>query len=226
MKNTLKFYLLITVVAMFLQRPQKEAQLSFFPTVQETYLKLETLDEGQKDFILNHQKDWIREGLLSNISPTVLAGQAVLESGFGTSTLARNYNALYGVKYKRWMKGQESAKYFDTQENTKSTYLTFDSKVASIEFQTKFLTEKYPKVMGKRWSKAIQLLEDQGYATTSNHCKICNRGRYMNKVKIKDKGCEGECVPSYSSKLKFGEKIYADKLKNVILTYGLDALEP
>jgi len=57
------------------------------------------MSEGVKYFFDNYGKDLLRAIQGSGIFLATAAGQKMIESGFGTSDLARNFNNFGGIKY-------------------------------------------------------------------------------------------------------------------------------
>jgi flagellum-specific peptidoglycan hydrolase FlgJ len=208
-------------------------------------LALKSLDKEKADFILNNSSSWIEENVLYGVSAAVSAAQAILESGFGQSKLAKEHNAYYGVKFVKnsnllYLANGESVKYYDNYEKQKDGYVSFDSHWYSIRHHTRLMLQNYRGLLYKDWKYSVQYLEDRGYATTANYCKRsgCKNGHYNKKWKKEKKstcyfGKESRsetckikgCIPSYSKKLDIGSRIYAEKLTSIIKKYKLYNLD-
>lgn len=122
----------------------------------------------------------------SKVLPSVTAAQAGLESGWGTSALAKapNYN-LFGVK----ATGSEPYVTMPTQEwgsggyyTVYAKFRTYDSwedciaKRADFFLGTEWRKNNYRYVIGEtNYKKATQALKDAGYATDPNYATSLNR---------------------------------------------------
>lgn len=152
-------------------------------------------DENMISFIdslenaaVNNYKDY-------GILPSVTMAQAILESGWGKSELAKDYNNLFGIKAdSRW---DGAIATIVTTENyddvIEANFRSYDNIGESIEDYGKFLKEnsRYEEsgfFEGKNYKSQAQALENAGYSTAKNES---------------------------------GELIYGDKLINVIQKYNL-----
>jgi flagellum-specific peptidoglycan hydrolase FlgJ len=129
------------------------------------------------------------------ILPSITMAQAILESGWGKSELAKDYNNLFGIKAdSRW--DGEIATIVTTEnydEVIEGNFRKYDNIDESIEDYGKFLKEnsRYEEsgfFDGKNYKMQAQALENAGYSTAKN---------------------------------EKGELIYGDKLINVIQKYNL-----
>lgn len=135
------------------------------------------MTESQKKFI-----DKVYSSLPSDMGglfPSVLIAQAILESGWGKSTLASKYNNLFGIKASATWTGKvvnlKTNEIFDGVETTvTSGFRVYDTWKQSISDRNKFLREN------PRYTKAgvftatdplaqIQALKTAGYATAENY---------------------------------------------------------
>ena len=132
------------------------------------------------------QKDWIDRRL---VLPSVVIAQAIKESGFGTSELAVNANALFGIKQNGWA-GRVYAK-DATEQNADGSYRTdknvlwraYDSWEQSILDHNTYLSERkvgsqtepnWKNVIGcENYVLAVQYLQNAQfpYATSQTYEK-------------------------------------------------------
>ena len=133
------------------------------------------------------------------ILPSITTAQAILESGWGQSSLTKNSNNVFGIKAdKRWNgKKIEVSTSENYDDKIKAYFRVYDSIEESIKDQGKFLTEnkRYREngiFEANHYTTQAQALEDAGYSTK------------------KDKN---------------GEPIYADTLIKLIRDYNLQLLD-
>lgn len=130
------------------------------------------------------QKDWIDRRL---VLPSVVVAQAVKESGFGTSELAQNANALFGIKLNGWT-GRSYVKNA-TEQNADGSYRTdkdvlwraYDSWEQSIIDHNTYISERrvgtqaepnWKNVVGcENYVLAVQYLQNAQfpYATSKTY---------------------------------------------------------
>lgn len=80
------------------------------------------------------------------IPVSIQFAQAIIESGFGKSNIAKNSNNLFGMKYyKQIFKGD----YYISTSGTK--WRKYDSFEDSFDDHAKFLFKYYPNAVGKNW---------------------------------------------------------------------------
>lgn len=138
-------------------------------------------------------KDMERSGILASVS----VAQACLESGYGTTDLARNANNLFGMKctlsgntWKSVWDGKSKYTKITKEEytpgvitNVKADFRKYSSIEKSINDHSLYLTQakkgsklRYKGLVGeKNYRKAIQIIKNGGYATDSKYVdKICN----------------------------------------------------
>ena len=123
-------------------------------------------------------KDWLERHI---ILPSVVIAQAILESGWGTSELAINANALFGIKKNGWT-GKTYIK-GATEQRPDGTYYTVDNTEwraysswaeSVVDHNTYIATRevssgvlRYEAIIGNTDHKAVcQLLKECGYATS------------------------------------------------------------
>ncbi|MBU5455113.1 glycoside hydrolase family 73 protein [Caproiciproducens sp. MSJ-32] len=124
--------------------------------------------------------EMLKEGALANykkygILPSITIAQAIVESDFGESTLAREYYNLFGIKADESYTGEVVA--FETMENYEdriiANFRAYDSYKASIKDHGKFLYEnsRYAEnglFDSKDYKGQAEALEKAGYATVKN----------------------------------------------------------
>lgn len=117
---------------------------------------------------------WTQYGIL----PSLTAAQAILESGWGQSTLAAQYHNLFGIK------GSYNGKTIDmpTQEYENGKYVTidddfraYDNNSESIVDHDLFLTQnsRYNNLLNVKDSNTVtSLISSDGYATAPNYTPL------------------------------------------------------
>lgn len=146
--------------------------------------------------ISNKSKDnYYKYGIL----PSITTAQAILESGWGESYLAKESNNIFGIKADKSWDGK-TIELSTTEEYNKkivSAFRVYSSLEESIKDQGEFLKQnKRYRLNGlfdaKHYITQAQALEDAGYSTKRNEA---------------------------------GELIYADLLINLIRSYNLQLLD-
>lgn len=109
------------------------------------------------------------------ILPSITISQAILESGWGESTLSSKYNNLFGIKAdSRWngkkVEMETKEKYDDV---IVGAFRAYDNVNSSIEDHGRFLyeNERYGAnglFQGKTYIYQAQALEDAGYSTAKD----------------------------------------------------------
>lgn len=121
-----------------------------------------------KDKALENYKDY-------GILPSITISQAIVESDWGNSTLASEYNNLFGIKADESWKGNMVN--FETNENYDdiiySNFRVYDNIEDSIEDHGKFLFEnsRYREnglFDSEDYKSQAKALEESGYATVKN----------------------------------------------------------
>ena len=124
--------------------------------------------ESIKDEALENYKDY-------GILPSVTISQAIIESDWGNSTLASEYNNLFGIKADVSWNGDKVN--FETNENYEdiiySDFRAYDSIEDSVKDHGKFLFEnsRYREnglFESKNYKNQAKALEKAGYATVKN----------------------------------------------------------
>lgn len=155
--------------------------------IKRAYNNLERLDtisirgeiEGKKEkkdsFINSLKKDSISMYKKYGIFPSVSIGQAILESDWGNSSLAKDYKNYFGIKADKSWKGRLVT--LTTKENhndiIKDKFRVYSSVGESIDDLGEFLTNN-PRYKengvfdAKNYREQVQALEDAGYSTAKN----------------------------------------------------------
>lgn len=109
------------------------------------------------------------------ILPSITISQAILESGWGQSTLSSEYNNLFGIKADSRWSGKKVE--LETKENYDDVivgaFRAYDNFSSSIKDHGKFLyeNERYENnglFIGKTYKEQAQALEDAGYSTAKD----------------------------------------------------------
>lgn len=134
----------------------------------ETYASKEEFIEMVKEEALANYKKY-------GILPSITIAQAVVESDFGNSTLAKEYHNLFGIKADESYKGEIAT--FETMENYEDTIIAnfraYDNYKDSIKDHGKFLYEnsRYSEnglFDSKDYIGQAEALERAGYATVQD----------------------------------------------------------
>lgn len=125
------------------------------------------------DRLLPHAKE-LQEGY--GILPSVIISQAVLESNWGSSQLAHEYNNLFGIK----AYGDQDKIKLETKEYVNEQWITikgefrvYNSWEESMDDHTRLFVngvdwnpQKYEKVLtAQNYEQAADALQEAGYAT-------------------------------------------------------------
>ena len=109
------------------------------------------------------------------ILPSITISQAILESGWGESTLSSEYNNLFGIKADSRWSGRSVE--IETKENYDDVivgaFRAYDSFKSSIKDHGKFLYEndRYANsglFEGRTYKEQAQALENAGYSTSKD----------------------------------------------------------
>lgn len=146
------------------------------------------LTEKQKNFIKMVGEAAKKDMQTSHILASITTAQAILESGYGTSELAKKANALFGIKKNGWT-GKTYTVKSKEEINGKlvwktSVFRKYDSYAESIADHSNYLKTRkadgknltYKKIVGEcNYKKAAQALQNAGYSTYSNYTSmLCN----------------------------------------------------
>ena len=116
------------------------------------------------------------------VLPSIILGQAILESNWGKSTLASKYNNLFGIK----AYGDQKKVSLETNEFVNEEWITiqgdfkvYDSWEQSMDDHTQLFVQGvdwnpalYEKVItATNYQEAAQALQDAGYATDPGYAQ-------------------------------------------------------
>lgn len=130
-------------------------------------------------------EDWQERRIML---PSVVIAQAILESGAGSSELAVNANALFGIKASKGWFGNTYVK-SAVEENPdgsltvidKTEWRAYSSWFESIIDHNSYIATRelsdgslrYEKIIGNtNYKEVCKLLRECGYATASNYSKV------------------------------------------------------
>ncbi|MGQ4822908.1 glycoside hydrolase family 73 protein [Enterococcus faecalis] len=116
------------------------------------------------------------------VLPSIILGQAILESNWGKSTLASKYNNLFGIKaYGEQKKVSLETKEFVNEEwiTIQGDFKVYDSWEQSMDDHTQLFVQGvdwnpalYEKVItATNYQEAAQALQDAGYATDPGYAQ-------------------------------------------------------
>ncbi|EGP5185252.1 glycoside hydrolase family 73 protein [Enterococcus faecium] len=116
------------------------------------------------------------------VLPSIILGQAILESNWGKSTLASKYNNLFGIKaYGDQKKVSLETKEFVNEEwiTIQGDFKVYDSWEQSMDEHTQLFVQGvdwnpalYEKVItATNYQEAAQALQDAGYATDPGYAQ-------------------------------------------------------
>lgn len=116
------------------------------------------------------------------VLPSIILGQAILESNWGKSTLASKYNNLFGIKaYGDQKKVSLETKEFVSEEwiTIQGDFKVYDSWEQSMDDHTQLFVQGvdwnpalYEKVItATNYQEAAQALQDAGYATDPGYAQ-------------------------------------------------------
>ncbi|HAZ0708953.1 glycoside hydrolase family 73 protein [Enterococcus faecium] len=116
------------------------------------------------------------------VLPSIILGQAILESNWGKSTLASKYNNLFGIKaYEDQKKVSLETKEFVNEEwiTIQGDFKVYDSWEQSMDDHTQLFVQGvdwnpalYEKVItATNYQEAAQALQDAGYATDPGYAQ-------------------------------------------------------
>ena len=137
--------------------------------------KIEGVNSEKEKFIESLKDDSIATYKKYGVLPSITISQAILESDWGRSSLAAEYNNYYGIKADKSWKGKVAN--LTTKENhsdvIKANFRVYDGIGESVEDLGKFLNEnsRYRNnglFEGKNYIEQAQALENAGYSTAEN----------------------------------------------------------
>ena len=133
-------------------------------------------DSKYTNFIEEIKDEAIKNYKEYKILPSITIAQAILESSWGESDLAKIYNNLFGIKADSSWKGEiillETFEFYDTKIEDK--FRVYSDKNESIKDHSKFLVEnprytKYGVFDAKTYIEQAKALEYAGYSTAEDH---------------------------------------------------------
>ena len=118
--------------------------------------------------------DWKKTGV---ILPSVTIAQAILESGWGKSTLTTKGNALFGIKAgKSWTGRRLNCNTWEIYDGKRTdivdAFRAYDSWEESVADHSVFLggIARYKNIVGNTDAEEVcRLLQQDGYATATNY---------------------------------------------------------
>lgn len=149
---------------------------------------------NKQDFI-NRVKNGAISGMSKyNVLASLTIAQAILESGWGGSTLSQNANNLFGIK----ATGSEPYVLMETTEyvngkpvRVNAKFRKYNSWNESIEDHGRFLVQnsRYKNLIGVRdYKTACRLISQDGYATDPNYASMLIRLIEENNLNAYDGG--------------------------------------
>lgn len=135
----------------------------------------ERLNPNEKyvKFINSIKDEAIKNYKEYNILPSITISQAILESSWGESKLAKDYNNLFGIKSHNAWEGEsisiETKEHFDVM--IVDEFRVYENIGASLEDHAKFLIEnpRYKKVFKKKtYLEQAKALKEAGYSTATD----------------------------------------------------------
>ena len=166
-----------TVVNEFeLSSKEKSDAQTYLIKIEKNYLNRDLINNRSKMKFISSISAYAKKGYEDyDILPSVTIAQAILESGWGESTLSSKYNNLFGIKADdRWSGKRVN---METKENysdiIQGEFRAYEDYESSIEDHGKFLSEnsryKDNGIFNKKtYEGQTQALEDAGYATVKD----------------------------------------------------------
>ena len=159
-----------------LSNKEKEKAYKYLERIEDNYLNRKLVNDKNKYRFISKigveaKTNYKEYGIL----PSITIAQAILESGWGESTLATDYNNLFGIKADERWDGKKVK--METKENYNDIindyFREYSSYEASVEDHGKFLSEniRYKEngiFDSKTYKGQAQSLENAGYATVKN----------------------------------------------------------
>jgi len=154
----------------------RELAIRNLERIRNNYLNENLLNDKEKlKFIEDVSKVAFDNYKKFGVLPSITISQAILESGWGESTLSSEYNNLFGIKADSRWSGKKVE--LETKENYDDVivgaFRAYDDLDSSIEDHGKFLyeNERYAKnglFTGKTYIEQAQALENAGYSTAKD----------------------------------------------------------
>lgn len=156
-------------------------------------------DSKYSEFIARIKADAIKNYEKHNVLPSITIAQAILESGWGESKLAKDYNNLFGIKADNYWEGE---------------YITLETR----EFEKDKINGKFRKYNDPGESindHAKFLAENKRYQQNG----VFDANTYVYQAKALQKA--GYSTDSNEK----GERVYADRLTEIIRQYNLQLID-
>ena len=216
-----------TIVQMYLK---KRIQNEYVPL-----LIKKGIPQDKIEFLSTYGLVSIQQSVQFDLPADLLLVQAAHESNFGKSKLAKDFNALFGVKiFKKngvWKTNHSlasgpSEEKYDSREGFSSSYLSFESKWLSIKNQAFFLGGLYKnkafKCVGLNFNQSAQLLESKGYA--NDWYEKTSQGYKQVTCASKREAKENGYINMYAENLilrrQYYNTVFFENLKNeTLLTF-------
>ncbi|MGQ7461452.1 glycoside hydrolase family 73 protein [Streptococcus suis] len=155
------------------------------------------LTGAQKEFLEKLKPSVKKVANTTGIIPSVIFAQAVLESAWGTSNLAKNANNFFGLKADANWQGKSIV--HETKEVVNGNGVTVSAKF-------------------RAYDTLIEGIQDYGQFFTSNPWRIKNYYPFRSSTNYLD------AVITLQKSGYATDPVYAEKLKSVIERYSLDKL--
>lgn len=159
-----------------LDRQDRELAMKNLEGLKNNYINENLLeDESKLEFIKSVSEISFNNYESYGILPSITISQAILESGWGESTLSSQYNNLFGIKADSRWSGEKVE--LETKENYDDVivgaFRAYDDFDSSIQDHGKFLyeNERYSKsgfFEGRTYKEQAQSLENAGYSTAKD----------------------------------------------------------
>lgn len=184
-----------------LKKKERNRVANYIEDLKYFGLKLERLGSDTKytKFIDNLKDDAIDNYKSYKVLPSITIAQAILESGWGESSLAKDYNNLFGIKADIYWSGSSVTLETTEFENTKinDKFRKYDNQGGSLKDHAKFLAEN------KRY-------KNNG---------VFDMNTYIYQAKALEKA-------GYSTAMdENGKKLYASRLIEIIRQYNLQIID-
>ena len=194
-KNNNTTFILLAIVAVFV--------ISFFGyrgyVHHQNETKVEMVQQEHNSFVKKVAPYAVELGQEYGVLPSITIAQAILESDWGTSTLASQYNNYFGIK------GEDpnNTKVLQTKEYTNGQWITINGRFRvysdfreSMKDHTKLLvngtswnSQQYKQVIqSKNYIDAAVALQTDGYATDPGYTSKIIRIIQKYNLKKYDQG--------------------------------------
>lgn len=194
-KNNNTTFILLAIVAVFV--------ISFFGyrgyVHHQNETKVEMVQQEHNSFVKKVAPYAVELGQEYGVLPSITIAQAILESDWGTSTLASQYNNYFGIK------GEDpnNTKALQTKEYTNGQWITINGRFRvysdfreSMKDHTKLLvngtswnSQQYKQVIqSKNYIDAAVALQTDGYATDPGYTSKIIRIIQKYNLKKYDQG--------------------------------------